>query len=441
MASTKNALLEFLGLGDVDALFTDIPPELRVEGLDLPHGLSEAETVQKVSRILERNRTTGEMTSYLGAGYYDTYVPSLVDAILARSEFYTSYTPYQAELSQGLLQALFEFQSLVCELTGMAAANSSMYDASTALGEAALMAHRITGKGEIVIPVLLSEDKKAVLANYAQGPGLRVREAGYDEEDGTLDFDHLGELVGKDTAAVYVEVPNYLGQLDAKVPEVRAAFPDALLIVGIHPLAQAVVRPPGDYGADIVIGEGQALGGWMNFGGPSLGLFACRRDHIRKMPGRVIGLTKDLQGARAFTMTLQTREQHIRKGRAMSNICTNESLLAVGAAVYLAYLGARGLRALAGELMDHARDLMGHIDGVSGFRAPLFPGSYFNEFPVGHQIPHATLQERLMARGLSGGVDLSPALPQVAPASLFAVTDRHTLDDFQELVRALEAPK
>jgi glycine dehydrogenase subunit 1 len=432
MSPTKDALLDFLGLEDVEALFTDIPPELRVEGLDLPEGLSEAATVRKVSRILERNRGSGEVTSYLGAGYYDTYVPSVVDAILARSEFSTSYTPYQAELSQGLLQSLFEFQSLLCELTGMDAANSSMYDASTALGEAALMAHRITAKGEIVVPALLHEDKKAVLRNYTQGPGIRIREAKHDPENGTLDLDHLREVVGDDTAAVYVEMPNFLGQLDEKV---------ALLIVGVHPLAQAIVRPPGDYGADIVVGEGQTLGGWMNFGGPSLGLFACRREYIRKMPGRVIGLTHDRRGDRAFTLTLQTREQHIRKGKAMSNICTNESLLAVGAAVYLAYLGERGMRRLAVQLMERAKELMGHLNGIPGFRAPLFPGSYFNEFPVGHQVPFDSLQERLAPRGLGGGVDLSAALPGSAPASLFAVTDRHTPEDFRELVDALEGPK
>ena len=441
MSATQDALLEFLGLEDIDALFADIPGEVRVDSLDLPRGLSEAETVRKVSRILDRNRTVGEVTSYLGAGYYDTYVPALVDALLSRSEFYTSYTPYQAELSQGLLQALFEFQSLVCELTGMDAANSSMYDASTALGEAALMARRITGKREIVVPALIQGEKKAVLRNYVRGSGMRIREAGYDQDDGTLDLDHLEELVGDETAAVYVEVPNYLGQLDPKVAEVQAGLSGPLLVVGVHPLAQAVLRPPGDYGADIVIGEGQSLGGWMNFGGPSLGLFACRQEHIRKMPGRVIGLTKDRRGERAFTMTLQTREQHIRKGKAMSNICTNESLMAVGATIYLAYHGASGLRALAAGMMDRARELMGHLDGVPGFQAPLFPGSYFNEFPVGHKMPTASLQERLMGHGMNGGTDLSADLPHAAPATLFAVTDRHTSDDFRELVRALEGSK
>ncbi|MFQ5919152.1 MAG: aminomethyl-transferring glycine dehydrogenase subunit GcvPA [Thermoplasmata archaeon] len=441
MSPAQEALLEFLGLEDINGLFADIPNEVRVDGLDLPSGLTEAETVRKVYRILERNRSVGEVTSYLGSGYYDTYVPALVDALLGRSEFYTTYTPYQAELSQGLLQVLFEFQSLVCELTGMDAANSSMYDASTALGEAALMARRITGRREIVVPALVQGDKKAVLRNYARGPGLRIREAGHDENDGSLDLDHLAELVGDETAAVYVEVPNYLGQMDPKVAEVQATLSGPLLIAGVHPLAQAVLRPPGDYGADIVIGEGQTLGGWMNFGGPSLGLFACRQEHIRKMPGRVIGLTKDRRGDRAFTMTLQTREQHIRKGKAMSNICTNESLMAVGAAIFLAFHGANGLRTLAAGLMDRAKGLMGHLNGIAGFRAPLFPGSYFNEFPVGHRLPAADLQERLAAHGMIGGTDLSTDLPQAAPASLFAVTDRHTPDDFRELARALEGGK
>lgn len=439
MVGHESEMLKALGVDSVDGLFRDLPPEVRVDRLDLPEGRDEIALMEEVTALLERNRGPGEMASFLGGGWYDMYVPPAVDAVVSRSEFYTSYTPYQAELSQGLMQALFEYQSLVCELTGLDAANSSMYDGASALGEAALMAARITRRREFVVPDLIHWEKRQVLENYARGGGLRIRTAEHDRGTGRLDPDALARAVGGDTAGIYVELPTFLGLLDEGVLGVKEAHPDPLLVVGVNPLSLGVVKPPGAYGADIVVGEGQPLGNWLNFGGPSLGLFACRQEHVRRMPGRVIGLTRDAEGRRAFAMTLQTREQHIRKERAMSNICTNESLLAVATAVYLSLLGEAGFRRLGATLMDKARDLMARIDGVEGYAAPVHPGSYFNEFPVRLPRPLKELEEGLLRRGIHPGLDVSRFFPEDGPTALFAVTDRHTPGDFDRLETALEA--
>lgn len=430
-------MLRALGLGDAEALFEDVPPEVRIPGLDLPPGRGEEETVAALTRLLDRNRGGDRLLSFLGAGYYDMYVPAAVDALVGRSEFSTSYTPYQAEVSQGLLQALFEYQSLICELTGMDAANSSMYDGSTALGEAALMCARVTGRSEILVPSLLHWEKRAVLANYVRGAGLRVGEVPPDPRTGALDLGALEGRVTDETAGIYVEIPSFLGLLDPGLLDLKEAHPKPLLVVGVNPLALAVVRPPGEWGADIVVGEGQPLGNPVSFGGPSLGLFACRREHIRRMPGRVIGLARDAAGRRAFCMTLQTREQHIRKGKAMSNICTNEALLAVAAAAYLSLQGEAGLRRLAVGLMERARDLARRLDVLDGFQAPLLPGAYFNEVPVACPSPYEALLDRLLERGIHGGLDVSRFFPDREAVGLFAVTDRHTPEDFDRLVEAL----
>jgi glycine dehydrogenase subunit 1 len=312
-----------------------------------------------------------------------------------------------------------------------------MYDGSTALGEAALMCSRVTRRRTFIIPRAIHWEKKQVLRSYAQGPQLRLLEVDYERGTGKLDLDQLSELVDGDTAGVYVESPNLFGLIEEGMADLKEACGSALLVVGVNPLSLGILRPPGDFGADIVVGEGQCLGGWLNLGGPSLGIFACRREHIRKMPGRVIGITRDASGRRAFCMTLQTREQHIRKERATSNICTNEALMAVGAAVYLAYLGADGLSGLGVELVRKARDLMARINGIQGFRAPLFPGYYFNEFPAACPRPYPEMEEHLLERGILGGLDLSTKFPELGHAALFAVTDIHTPEDFERLVSAL----
>jgi len=430
-------MLQAMGLTSIDDLFADIPASVRTPGIDLPRGLDEQDVVRHVTATLRKNRSMETMPTFLGAGLYDHFVPASVRAIASRAEFYTAYTPYQAELSQGILQTLWEYQSFVCELTGMDAANTSMYDGSTALGEAALMAHRITGKREIVISRALHWEKRDVLRSYTVGPGLKVVEVAYDSETGTMDLEALRNAVGPDTAAVYVENPNFFGRFQEDLADIRSIAP-SVLIVGANPLALAVTKAPGDLGADIVIGEGQPLGNAVNFGGPLVGIFACTEEHMRKMPGRVIGLTRDVEGRRAFCMTLQTREQHIRRERAMSNICTNETLMAVVSAAYVAVLGPRGLRKVALENIRRAKQLAERIDPLESFEAPVFPGGHFNEFVVRSEIPYARVHRALLAAGVHGGLPLAARFPELGEAALFATTEVHTEADYARLIGALE---
>src|SRR6266571_4378555 len=399
MPSDEAEMLREMGLRSVDDLFVDIPAGVRIPKLDVPDGLSDDPVVAGVTSMLGANRTVVEMPTFLGGGLYDHFIPASVRAIVSRSEFYTSYTPYQPEISQGLLQALWEYQSLICELTGMDAANTSRYDGSTALGE-----------------------------------------VDYDRESGMLDLAKLKASLSPDVCGVYVENPNFFGRFEEQLEEIRA-MTNGVLVVGVNPISQAVVRPPGDFGADIVVGEGQPLGTQMNFGGPLLGVFACRQQHIRKMPGRVIGLTRDAKGHRAFCMTLQTREQHIRREKAMSNICTNESLLAVAAAAYMAVLGSNGLRRVAADNIRRARDLAAAIDKIPGFTAPLFRCAHFNEFVVRHRNGYAAVHRTLLEKGIHGGLPLTRQLPEMQDAALYATTGRHAPEAVAKLLAALEAVK
>jgi glycine dehydrogenase subunit 1 len=438
MASDEADMLRTMGLRSVDDLFSDIPAAVRMKGLALPPGLSEQEVVSRITEMLSANRTMADMPTFLGAGLYDHFVPASVRAITSRAEFYTAYTPYQPEVSQGILQTLWEYQSLICELTGMDAANTSMYDASTALGEAARMTRRIHGGKIFLVPRALRWHRRSVLQNYTWGGGLLIKEIEYDPETGMLDVAHLKKHHTEDVCGVYVENPNFFGRFEEQLAEIRAAT-EAPLVVGINPIAQAVVKKPADFGADIVIGEGQALGNAVNFGGPLLGIFACRQEHVRKMPGRVIGLTKDADGHRAFCMTLQTREQHIRREKAMSNICTNESLMAVASAAYMAVLGSNGLRRVAVECMRKAKDLAAAIRAIPGFEAPLFKGAHFNEFTLRHQGGYEAVHRALLEKGIHGGMQHARHLKELRDFALFAVTERHTKQDLDRLVETLRS--
>jgi glycine dehydrogenase subunit 1 len=438
MPSDEDEMLREMGLRSVDDLFADVPSAVRIPKLDIPDGLPEDRVVARVTSMLAANRTVVDMPTFLGGGLYDHFVPASVRAIISRSEFYSSYTPYQPEISQGMLQALWEYQSLICELTGMDAANTSMYDGSTALGEAARMAHRIHGGRIFLVPRALRHNRRAVLTNYILGTGLEVRDVDYERDSGMLDVSKLKAALSPDVCGVYVENPNFFGRFEEQLGEIRG-MTNAVFVVGVNPIAQAVVRPPGDFGADIVVGEGQPLGTQMNFGGPLLGIFACRQEHIRKMPGRVIGLTRDAKGHRAFCMTLQTREQHIRREKAMSNICTNESLLAVAAAAYLSVQGSNGLRRVAAENIRRAKELAAAIDKIPGFTAPLFHGAHFNEFVVRHKKGYEAVHRALLAKGVHGGLPLARHLPELKDAALFATTGRHTPEAVRRLLTALGA--
>src|SRR3989475_4590135 len=297
MPSDEDEMLREMGLRSVDDLFADIPSAVRIRRLDIRDGLREARVVAGVTSMLAATRRFVDMRTFLGGGLYDHSVPAGVRAVVSRSEFYTSYTPYQPEISQGLLQALWEYQSLICELTGMDAANTSMYDGSTALGEAARMAHRIHGGRIFLIPRALRHNRRAVLANYVLGAGLEVREVDYDRESGMLDLAKLQASLSPDVCGVYIENPNFFGRFEEQLEEIRA-MTNGVLVVGVNPIAQAVVRPPGGFGAGIVVGEGQPLGTQMNFGGPLPGNFPCGQQHIRKMAGRVICVARSARSHR-----------------------------------------------------------------------------------------------------------------------------------------------
>jgi len=436
----KHALemLEEMGLSSVDQLFEDIPKEVRTNGLRLPNGMSEVEVLREVKSMLSHNLTAEEHPCFLGAGAYNHFVPSAVRTIVSRSEFLTSYTPYQPEISQGMLQALFEYQSYIAELTGLDAVNSSNYDASTALGEAATMCMRLNERKRFLIPEAMNWEKKSVLRNYASGPGIEVVEYSYDPYTGELDLQDLRSKVTPETSGIYVEVPNFFGVIDSHAPALKQEFPDVALVIGANPISLGVLKAPGDYGADICIGEGQVLGVPMNFGGPLLGVFACRQEHVRKMPGRVIGMTRDVDGEKAYCMTLQTREQHIRRSKATSNICTNEALMAVAAAAYLSVLGKEGLENLAKVNIARARKLQKMIGQLEEFDSPYFDAYHFNEFVIRTPIRPEKLNKLLLKKGLIGGLPLQGHVRQLEEHMLLCTTEMHSDEDLDRLVYALK---
>ncbi len=430
-------MLKELGIQSVDELFSDLPPSIRTAGIELPDGLSEMEVITTVQAMLSKNVTAVDRPCFLGGGVYNHFIPSAVKSIISRSEFLTSYTPYQAEISQGMLQSLFEYQSFIAELTGMEAVNSSNYDAATSLGEAATMCQRINGRRKFLIPEAISWDKRAVLSNYVKGAGMQVVDYGFDPLTGEADLEDLRAKVDGEVSGIYIEVPNFLGVIDRQVTEIKKEHKGPALVVGVDPISLGVLKAPADYGADIVIGEGQSLGSPMNYGGPLLGLFGCRQEHVRKMPGRVIGLTRDISGKRAFCMTLQTREQHIRREKATSNICTNEALMAVAAAVYLAIVGRDGLRSLAQLNMERAQATMDALCSLKGFECPALRSLHFNEFAVRTPVKPEKLSRVLLRKGIIGGLPLAKHVPEMGDCMLFAATELTTDEDIGKLVAAL----
>ncbi|HEC96399.1 MAG TPA: aminomethyl-transferring glycine dehydrogenase subunit GcvPA [Euryarchaeota archaeon] len=436
---TREEMLKEIGKESVEELFSDIPEKAR-RSLDIGDGLYEFEVFRDLYEIAKMNKSALDMPIFLGGGLRTHYIPAAVIEIISRSEFYTAYTPYQPEISQGVLQALFEYQSLIADLTGMDIVNASMYDSATSLGEAARMAYSINKKKKIVIPKHINWEKKSVLENYTKGLGMKIVEVPYDIEKGILDEESLKESIDKETSAVYVEYPNFFGIINenVKIASELVRESKALLITGIDPIALGVIKPPSEFDADIVIGEGGLLGNFPGFGGPLLGIFATKRKYVMKMPGRLIGLGEDSEGNRAFVMVLQAREQHIRRYRATSNICTNEALCAIASAVYLALLGKNGLRRLAKLNMFKARKLMSLINSLDGFKAPYFDGFHFNEFTVFSEVDPHVLHEGLLKRGVHGGLILAEEFPELYNVSLYATTEIHTDDDYNKLINALK---
>jgi len=442
----RGQMLKEIGVASVDELFTDISAKIRLRHkLKLPGPMSELEVKRHVRAILARNRPFTQILSFLGGGVWPHHIPAHVRELVRRSEFLTSYTPYQPEASQGMLQALFEYQSMICELTGMDAANASMYDWATSLGEAALMCARVTGRRKFIVPALINPERFSTLQNYVSGPGLELIKIGYDSRTGQLDVSQLRKELGQDVAGVYVENPSYLGFLETHVDKVAKAAHEAgaLFVVGVNPISLGLLRAPGDYGADIVIGEGQPLGNPVSFGGPLLGIFACRDEVklVRQMPGRLIGMTTALDGrTRGYVMVLQTREQHIRRERATSSICSNEALCGVAAAIYLASLGPRGLRELGEACAASANYAMRKLRAIKDLKVPIFDAPHFNEFTlncddVGMSV--AKLNAELLKRDIHGGKPLRGEFPELGETSLMCVTELHTKEDIDRLASAL----
>jgi glycine dehydrogenase subunit 1 len=440
----KEKMMEETGIKSIDELYVDIPTELRFHReLEVPGPLTEAEVKNHVSNLLSNNWGFAS-APFLGGGVWPHYVPAVVDEIAHRAEFLTSYTPYQPEISQGILQSIFEYQSLICELLGMDVANASMYDWATALGEASRMACRLTRRSKVLVPSLISPSRFSVLKSYSDPADIEVIQVDYDKISGQLDLEDLKEKIGKNSAAIYIENPSYLGFVEESVEAISEIAHDskALFIVGVDPISLGLIKPPGEYGADIVIGEGQPLGNHMNFGGPLLGIFACKSETriIRQMPGRLIGLTQTLDDdRRAFTMTLQTREQHIRREKATSNICSNQALNALASAVYLSLLGPQGMQDLSCLVASRAHYAMRRLGELPGVRAPIFNSFHFKEFTV--QLKDKTITEinqNLLDNGVHGGKSLVEDFPEFGETALFCVTEKHTKEDIDRLAFVLE---
>ena len=389
-----------------------------------------------MKRLAEKNASFDQYASFLGAGAYEHYIPSVVNHVISRSEFYTAYTPYQPEISQGELQAIFEFQSMICELTGMDVANSSMYDGPTALAEAAGVASSVSGKSKVLISRAVHPEARADSATQAKGLGLEVKEIPC--HDGVTDLEELEAASDVDTAAVILQSPNFFGNLeDLSRVEPIAHRHKGLLIVSTHPISLGLLKPPGEFGADIVVGDTQPMGIPVQFGGPHCGFFAVTKKLMRKVPGRIVGQTTDEEGVRGFVLTLQAREQHIRREKATSNICSNQALNALASAVWMTALGKVGLQELAKLNLDkahYARERLSRIDRVE----PLFDQPFFNEFALRLNRPVAEVNRVLFKEGIIGGYDLGRDYPEWAGSMLIAVTDMRTKEEIDELARVLE---
>jgi glycine cleavage system P protein (glycine dehydrogenase) subunit 1 len=428
----RREMLDAIGVPSVEELFRDIPEGVRQrEPIALPDGMSELDVHEHLRALAARNRSTDDEVTFLGAGMYDHYVPALIDSIIGRSEFLTPYTPYQPEISQGTLQGMFEFQTAISELTGLPVANASLYEAPSSVASAGYLAKLDNGRGKFVVSRGLHPHSRETLRTYSVGFGSTVVEVPLDE-GGATDVRALAEAVDDDTAAVFLQQPNFLGTVEDLGPLAEAAKRSgALLVCSVDPLTLGILRPPAHYGVDVAVGEGQSLGNRLDFGGPSFGFFAAREKYIRRMPGRIAGETVDADGKRGFVLTLQTREQHIRREKATHNITTAQALNALAGVIYLSWLGKRGLVEL-GELMlrrtAYAREALG---------AELInPGPVVREFAL--RVPDLDrLFERARAEGINPGYRLGRDYPEYGDGLLVAITERRTRRDIDRLAAVL----
>ncbi len=430
-------MLQAIGAGSFDELLQQVPRELQRRDLDVPDGLAEAQVISLCEALAGRNRPLTEVVSFLGAGAYAHLIPTVVDAVAARGEWLTPYTPYQAEASQGTLQAIYEFQTMVCELLQMDVANASLYDGASGVGEAAVLSLRATERGRILVSEAVHPHARQTLATYLRGSQATVQEI--PAVNGVTDLDALGKALGDDVACLILQQPNVFGCLEPMAQAGQLVHrTGGLFIASVYPVSLGVLTPPGAYGADIAVAEGRCLGSPPAYGGPGLGLFTTTTALLRRIPGRLAGCTVDQAGRRGFTLTLQTREQHIRRERATSNICTNEGWLALRATIFLTLLGPQGLRELAALNLDKARYAKARLCEVPWIQ-PLFDQPCFNEFTLRYDpaVKVEAVNRKLAAAGIAGGLALGDWYPTLPQGSLWCTTERLSREAIDRTVETL----
>lgn len=433
----QQEMLQEIGIKAVDELFADIPEKLRFKGeMKIDKALNEVELTRYMMGLANKNANTLEYSSFLGAGAYEHYMPSVVNHVILRSEFYTAYTPYQPEISQGELQAIFEYQTMICELTGMDVANASMYDGPTALAEAAAMSFGFGKTNKIVISKAVHPEARSILQTSAKGLGMEIVEI--DVADGVTDMTALEGAVDENTAAVIVQHPNFFGNLEdlAQVEQITHSQ-KGLMIVSSNPIALGTLQPPGAYGADVVVGDAQPFGIPTSFGGPHCGYFAVSTKLMRKIPGRLVGQTTDDNGKRGFVLTLQAREQHIRREKATSNICSNQALLAIAASVAMTALGKNGVQEMALLNIQKAHYAKSKLSKIKGAEV-VFNQPFFNEFVLKLSKPVKEVNHKLLEKGIIGGYDVGLDYSELTQHMLVAVTEIKTKDEIDQFAKALE---
>lgn len=435
-AEDEKAMLNSIGISSTDELFKDIPDELKLNRrLNLGNPLSEMEVSKKLKKLGDKNLNTEDLICFLGAGAYDHYIPSVVNHVISKSEFYTAYTPYQPEISQGTLQAIFEYQTMIANLTGMDVANASMYDGATACAEAAKLAVDNSKHKKVVVSKAVHPEVRKVLATYMHFHGAEVVEV--DFNDGQTDLEKL-KTAAKESSSVIIQNPNFFGVIE-DMDEIEKITHEnkALLIMSVDPISLGLLKTPGEIGADIVVGDGQPLGNSLSFGGPYLGFMASTSKLMRKLPGRIVGETLDVDGKRAYVLTLQAREQHIRRQKATSNICSNQSLNALAATVYLSTLGKQGLKEVAEQCLMKAHYAFIELIKTGKYK-PLFNRPFFNEFAVKSNIDAGTVNSELLKKGILGGFQLEKTYGDLNNSLLLCVTEKRTKNEIDSLVNIME---
>jgi glycine dehydrogenase subunit 1 len=425
--SEQKEMLNLMGYASMDELFSDIPAGLRLtRDLDLPAAMSEPDLLRHMKNLARQNINCETHVCFMGGGVYDHFIPAVVGQTIGRQEFYTAYTPYQAEISQGTLQAIFEYQSMICRLTGMDVSNASLYDGATACAEAMLMAAAVTGRTGMVIAGQVNPQYIEVCETYVKFRGINVIHVPFDSDTGTVSLEKLGRAITDNCAAVLVQSPNFFGLLEDLEEIGRLAkSKDALFVTAVDPISLGIMEPPASFGADIVVGEGQALGNPMNFGGPGFGFFACKNACLRKMPGRVAGKTTDSDNRRGFILTMQAREQHIRREKSTSNICTNQALCALSAAIYMSVMGREGFKKVADLCAQKSHYMYDELLKTGRFD-PVFSAPFFKEFAVRYKGGKMeAMTSAMLQAGFMPGIDLAP-VAGLDNCLLIAVTEKRT---------------